>query len=74
MQDQKVQDHPELIRDAGSGAVVNVDNRSLDAYKKQKRERNMVANAFQDINNLKEGMVEIRGMLTDMIEAQRASA
>jgi len=68
---QKVEHHPELARDEYSKAVTNVDN---DAYTKYmlgataRKERNttLMSNT-EEINNLKEDMLEIKDMLRQLI-------
>ena len=68
---QKVEHHPELARDEYSKAVTNIDN---DAYTKYmlgataRKERNttLMSNT-EEINNLKEDMLEIKDMLRQLI-------
>ena len=68
---QKVEDHPELSRDEYSKGVTNIDN---DAYTKYmqgaivRKERNttLMSNT-EEINNLKEDMLEIKDMLRQLI-------
>ena len=74
---QKVESHPELARDEYSKAVTNVDN---DAYAKYMRaatarkERNItLRNNTEEINNLKEDMLEIKDMLRQLISKQNGN-
>ena len=68
---QKVEDHPELSRDEYSKGVTNIDN---DAYTKymqgatarKERNANLMSNT-EEINNLKEDMLEIKDMLRQII-------
>ena len=68
---QKVESHPELARDEYSKGIANVDN---DAYSKYmhgaivRKERNttLMSNT-EEINNLKEDMLEIKDMLRQLI-------
>ena len=71
---QKVESHPELARDEYSKAVTNVDN---DAYKKYMRgatirkERNAALESnTEEINSLKEDVLEIKDMLRQLISKQ----
>ena len=74
---QKVESHPELARDEYSKAVTNVDN---DAYSKYmhgaivRKERNttLMSNT-EEINNLKEDMLEIKDMLRQIISKQNGN-
>ena len=68
---QKVEHHPELARDEYSKAVTNIDN---DAYTKYmlgataRKERNTsLESNTEEINNLKEDMLEIKDMLRQLI-------
>ena len=68
---QKVEHYPELARDEYSKGIANVDN---DAYSKYmhgaivRKERNttLMSNT-EEINNLKEDMLEIKDMLRQII-------
>ena len=71
---QKVESHPELARDEYSKAVTNVDN---DAYTKYMRaatarkERNAALESnTEEINSLKEDVLEIKDMLRQLISNQ----
>ena len=74
---QKVEHHPELARDEYSKAVTNIDN---DAYTKYmlgataRKERNttLMSNT-EEINNLKEDMLEIKDMLRQLISKQNGN-
>ena len=68
---QKVESHPELRRDEYSKGVTNIDN---DAYTKYmqgaitRKERNATLESnTEEINNLKEDMLEIKDMLRQLI-------
>ena len=71
---QKVESHPELARDEYSKAVTNIDN---DAYTKYmlgataRKERNATLQSnTEEINNLKEDVLEIKDMLRQLISNQ----
>ena len=68
---QRVEKHPELIKDEYSKGITNIDN---DAYKKYMRsantrkERNAILETnTKEINNLKEDVSEIKDMLRQLI-------
>jgi len=68
---QKVESHPELIKDEYSKGITNIDN---DAYTKYmhgaivRKERNAILMSnTKEINNLKEDMLEIKDMLQQII-------
>ena len=68
---QRVEKHPELIKDEYSKGITNIDN---DAYKKYMRsamtrkERNAtLENNTEEINNLKKDVSEIKDMLRQLI-------
>ena len=67
----KVEKHPELEKDEYSKGITNIDN---DAYKKYmqsavvRKERNTILeNNTEEINNLKEDVLEIKDMLRQLI-------
>ena len=74
---QKVESHPELVRDEYSKGITNIDN---DAYSKYmqgataRKERNItLRNNTEDINNLKEDVSEIKDMLRQLISKQNGN-
>ena len=74
---QKVESHPELIKDEYSKGITNIDN---DAYTKYmhgaivRKERNAILMSnTKEINNLKEDMSEIKDMLRQVISKQNGN-
>ena len=74
---QKVEHHPELARDEYSKAVTNIDN---DAYTKYmlgataRKERNAILESnTEEINNIKEDVLEIKDMLRHLISKQNGN-
>ena len=74
---QKVEHHPELVRDEYSKGITNIDN---DAYSKYmqgataRKERNItLRNNTEEINNLKEDVSEIKDMLRQLISNQNGN-
>jgi hypothetical protein len=53
-----------FVRDS-SGALVCVDNKALDAYKKR---RELELNKQNEINNMKNELFEIKVLLTQLLE------
>lgn len=61
----KVQtDHENYVRDLNSNAVLNVDVVSYNAYKKQ---RDNMLKSRDEINMLKNEMIEIKSMLMSLM-------
>ena len=52
-----------LVIDPHSGAVLNVDNERLEAYKKQKKYTQNVSDSISRIKKLEEDMSEIKNLL-----------
>ena len=74
---QKVESHPELIKDEYSKGITNIDN---DAYTKYmngalaRKQRNAILTSnTEEINNLKEDMSEIKDMLRHLISKQNGN-
>ena len=77
MSEVKVEHHPELVRDEYSKGITNIDN---DAYSKYmhgalaRKERNATLQSnTEEINNLKEDMLEIKDMLQQLIIKQNGN-
>jgi hypothetical protein len=57
-----------LVKDSFSGAVLNVDNAKLDAYKKQKNAMNMNMRNNERIEKVEKDLQEIKAMLSQLIQ------
>jgi predicted transcriptional regulator len=57
-----------FIRDSNSGAVLNVDNDSLKAYKLQKAKQKQIQSKLEDIDNIKKDVNDIKNMLSSILE------
>jgi hypothetical protein len=57
----KVKDHPDLVKDMDSKAVLNTNYAALMEYKKKKK-------VEQDIDSLKNEMKDIKNMLSVIME------
>ena len=49
------------------GALINIDNASLKAYKKKKKSLNKIDDMEQDLAQLKDDMTEIKELLQKLI-------
>ena len=77
MREVKVEHHPELRRNEYSKGITNIDN---DAYSKYmhgalaRKNRNATLQSnTEEINNLKEDMLEIKDMLQQLISKQNGN-
>ena len=68
----KVEDEPDLMRDAVSGAIVNTNrtayDRAVTRAKAAQEQRDGLRNATREINNIKCEMHEIKDMLTILLD------
>lgn len=64
----KVQDHPGLVRDSKSKAIINVDSDAYKEYQNKKLLQNKVINITDEINELKQSMDEIKGLLSQILQ------
>jgi len=68
---QGIENHATLMRDTHSKGIVNVDNESLLAYKKQRsisrEQKNELLTLQQDLNNVRSEMTEIKEMLAALL-------
>lgn len=61
-------DVPGLVKDPNSGAILNVDNSKLDAYKKQKMFFEQKKNDSDRINKLEGDIIQIKEMLQQLLK------
>jgi len=61
---RKVKDDESFARDPQTGAILNVDNAGLMAYKN----RRQMSTQVDEINKLKEDMQEIKSLLTKIVK------
>lgn len=64
----KVKDHPGLVRDSKSKAIINVDSDAYKEYQNKKLLQNKVINITDEINELKQSMDEIKGLLSQILQ------
>ena len=57
-----------LVKDSISGAVLNVDNAKLEAYKKQKQLAENAKNSFERIDKIEKDLIHIKEMLTKLLQ------
>lgn len=59
-----------FIRDQSNpGAVLNIDNNSLDAYKKKKNKYKEIDSVAKDIAGLKSEMAQLKEMINTILRA-----
>ena len=64
----KVKDHPNLVRDTISNAILNVDNDALNKYK-QERDRLLKLNrVVEEHEQIKNDISDIKNMLIKLME------
>ena len=69
MEDKYIKtDVPGLVKDKVSGAILNVDNAKLQAYKRQKRVMGNQADTKQRLDQLEGDVTEIKDMLSKLLE------
>ena len=59
----KVKDNPVLVKDKETTAILSVDNDGLKAYKLQRERLRQNNGMLDDINNIKQELIELRGIL-----------
>lgn len=58
-----VKDHPNLVRDSLSKAIISEDQSSYEAYVKERKLRSSMSDVIADVDGLKKDMTEIKSML-----------
>ena len=66
----KIKEVDGYLKDETSGAVLSVDQNALDAYKRQRSQRNSIVS---DINNIKQELGELKDLLSTIISSQKGN-
>jgi len=61
-------DVPGLVKDTSSGAILNVDNAKLEAYRKQKKFFEQNKTDSQRITKLEGDIIQIKEMLQQLLK------
>jgi hypothetical protein len=64
----KVEEHPDLVRDSQTNAILNTNNDSLTAYKKRKKHFVKVSNMDDKMKNMDERLINIENLLSSLAE------
>ena len=65
---QRVEGHPNLIRDSSSGAVLNINATNGSAAKKRKLKNDEFSDLQSDVSVLKSELTEIKSLLKSFLE------
>ena len=68
----KVEEHPDLVRDTNTNAILSTDKDSLSAYKKRKKHFNKVNNMDDRIKYMDERLINIENLLSSLAERLNA--
>ena len=68
---QRVEGHPNLIRDSSSGAVLNINATNGSAAKKRKLKNDEFSDLQSDVSVLKSELTEIKSLLKSFLEKQQ---
>ena len=68
----RVKDHPDLVKDSNSGAVINSNatayQKAVAAHQRALEEKQKLDSAVDDINNLKTEITEVKGLLQEILK------
>jgi len=68
----KVQGHQHIVRDTSSNGIINTNSNAYNLHvqriKEARKSSNDLRNAVRDINNLKQEMSEIKGLLLKLVK------
>jgi hypothetical protein len=64
----KVEEHPDLVRDSETNAILNTNNDSLSAYKKRKKHFVKVSNMDDKMKHMDERLINIENLLSSLAE------
>lgn len=63
----KVKDHPDVVKDDNTKALLITDNNALSAYRKRRDQHRQMETVCQEIDDIKKDISELKGMLTTVI-------
>lgn len=63
----KVKDNKDLVRQKDSKAILNVNTRELDKYRKEREEKFRLQKLFEENDQLKNDVEEIKSLLRQLI-------
>jgi hypothetical protein len=70
----QIENHPDLVRDASTGAIINKNNDEyrnyLSNYERLKRERDEMESLRTDVSSLKSDIDVIKTLLLNLTEKQ----
>lgn len=66
----KVQDRSDLVRDASSSALLNIDNNGLAAYKARRDRERILNDMIGEFSNLKNDINEIKILISRVLESK----
>ena len=67
MKHMKVKDHPGLVRDLNSGAILNINRNEIQIARERKALRKQKEQEFEDLKN---EVSEIKELLLKLVEKQ----
>lgn len=67
MKRMKVKDHPSLVRDLNSGAILNINTEEIERARERKKLRKQKDQEFEDLKN---EVSEIKELLLKLVEKQ----
>ena len=59
----RVREHPGLVRDSRSKAIINIDEKSFNEYQSKKNMQDKVSNLEEEVKNIKNSLEEIKAIL-----------
>jgi hypothetical protein len=67
----KVKDHPDLVRDRNSNAILNNDAEALNKYREERERLLKVKNAVNEVETLRNDVNEIKEMLQLLLKREK---
>jgi hypothetical protein len=64
----KVEEHPDLVRDSETNAILNTNNDSLSAYKTRKKHFVKISNMDDKMKHMDERLINIENLLSSLAE------
>jgi septal ring factor EnvC (AmiA/AmiB activator) len=66
----KIKDHPDLVKDEKTKAILNTNEDALEAYKKRREQQRSVQNMCEEIDEIKNDINDIKVLLKQFINTR----
>lgn len=67
MEYQKVREHPDLVRQKQSKAILNINDKALNKYKEEREHKMKLSRVYEEQESIKSDIAEIKSLLKELL-------